>query len=140
MDAHLTNLRATEQSLLGIMARASSIPDTLAVESQLNTVRGEIEALQGQRNKLGDQAAFSTLTVQFEAAPGTLTNTAASDWNVNGAIDDAAATLVRIGQALVIMGIWLVIVGLPLGLGFLLVFAAYRFVRRIWRRRMAPSA
>ena len=139
MDAHLTNLRATEQSLLGIMARASSIPDTLAVESQLSTVQGEIEALQAQRNQLGDQAAFSTLSVQFEAMPGTQTSSAASDWNVSGAVDDATATLVRIGQSLVIVGIWVVIVGLPLGLGFLLVLAAYRVVRKVLRRPAATA-
>jgi hypothetical protein len=139
MDARLTNLRATEQSLLGIMARASSIPDTLAVEAQLTDVRGKIETLQAQRNQVGDQAAFSTLTVLFEAMPGTQTSAATNDWSVTGAIDDAAATLVRIGQALVIVGVWLVIVGLPLGLGILFLFALYRIVRRIWRRQTARA-
>jgi hypothetical protein len=139
MDAHLTNLRATEQALLSIMARATTIAETLAVQSQLTTVRGEIEALQAQRNKLGDQAAFSTLTVQFEAAARTQTTTAASDWTINGAIDDATATLVKLGQSLASLTAWLIIVGLPVGLGLLILFAIYRFVRRVWRRRAEPS-
>ena len=139
MDAHLTNLRATEQALLAIMARATTIADTLAVQSQLTTVRGEIEALQAQRNTLGDQAAFSTLTVQFMAAAKTQTTVAASDWTINSTIDDATATLVKLGQSLASLTAWLIIVGLPIGLGFLILFAAYRLVRRIWRRPAEPT-
>ena len=96
----MTNLRATEQALLGIMTRATTIADTLAVQTQLTTVRGQIEELQAQRNQLGDQAAFSTLTVQFEATPKTETTSATSGWNLNGTIDDATAALVKIGQGL----------------------------------------
>jgi hypothetical protein len=138
MDAHLANLRATEQALLGIMTRATTIADTLSVQTQLTTVRGEIEALQGQRNRLGDQAAFSTLAVQFEAAPGTQTTTATTNWNINGTIDDATATLVEMGQALVSLGVWLIIVGLPVGFVLLIVFVVYRFVRRTWGRQAEP--
>ncbi len=139
MDAHLTNLRATEQAFLSIMAKATTIADTLAVQTQLSTVRGQIEALQGQRNQLGDQAAFSTLSVQFAAAPGTQTTTAASGWSINGSVDDATATLVKFGQGLASAAVWLIIVGLPVGLGLLILFVAYRVVRRLWRRPAAPS-
>ena len=134
LDARLTNLRATEQSLLGIMAKAGTITDTLAVQTQLTTVQGQIEELQAQRNQLGDQAAFSTLTVQFEATPRTETTSATSGWTINGSIDEAAATLVKIGQALASLGVWLVIVGLPVGLGLFVLLLVYRFFRRIRRR------
>jgi hypothetical protein len=134
LDARLTNLRATEQSLLGIMTKASTITDTLAVQTQLTTVQGQIEELQAQRNQLGDQAAFSTLTVQFEATPRTETTSATSGWTINGSIDEAAATLVKIGQALASLGVWLVIVGLPVGLALFVLLLVYRFFRRIRRR------
>ncbi len=134
MDAHLTNLRATEQSLLGIMAKASSIPDTLAVSNQLTDIRGQIESLQAQRNKLGDQASFSTLTVQFEAEPGTQTTTATTGWSISGTVDDATATLVKLGQSVASAVIWLLIVGLPIALVFLAGFVVYRIARRFWRR------
>jgi hypothetical protein len=138
MDAHLTNLRATEQALLSIMARATTIADTLAVQSQLTTVRGEIEGLQAKRNTLGDQAAFSTLTVQFMATGKTQTTTAASGWTINSTIDDATATLVKLGQSLASLTAWLIIVGLPVVLGLLILFAVYRLARRIWRRPAEP--
>lgn len=139
LDARLTNLRATEQSLLGIMNKATTITDTLAVQTQLTTVRGQIEELQAQRNTLGDQAAFSTLTVQFMAAPKTQTTTATSDWNINRSIDDATATLVKIGQNLASAAVWLVIVGLPVGLGLLVLYLIYRLFRRILPRPAKPT-
>lgn len=138
LDARLTNLRATEQALLGIMTKATTITDTLAVQTQLTTVQGQIEELQAQRNQLGDQAAFSTLTVQFEATPRTETTSATSGWSINGTIDEAAATLVKIGQDLASLGVWLVIVGLPVGLGLFVLFLVYRFFRRIRRRPAEP--
>lgn len=138
LDARLTNLRAAEQALLGIMTKATTITDTLAVQTQLTTVLGQIEQLQAQRNQLGDQAAFSTLTVQFEATPRTETTSATSGWSINGTIDDAAATLVKVGQSLASLGVWLVIVGLPVGLGLFLLFLAYRFFLRIRRRPAEP--
>lgn len=138
LDARLTNLRATEQALLGIMTKATTIIDTLAVQTQLTTVQGQIEELQAQRNQLGDQAAFSTLTVQFEATPRTETTSATSGWSINGTIDEAAATLVKIGQDLASLGVWLVIVGLPVGLGLFVLFLVYRFFRRIRRRPAEP--
>ncbi len=138
LDARLTNLRAADQALLVIMTKATTITDTLAVQTQLTTVLGQIEQLQGQRNQLGDQAAFSTLTVQFEATQITQTTSATSGWSINGTVDEAAATLVKVGQGLASLGVWLVIVGLPVGLGLVLLFLAYRFFRIVRRRTAQP--
>jgi hypothetical protein len=139
MDARLTNLRASEQALLGIMARATTIADTLAVQTQLTTIRGQIEELQAQRNTLGDQAAFSTLTVQFEASPKTQTSSAANGWTINGSVDDATAALVKAGQGIASAMVWLVIVGVPAGLALLVLFLVYRLGRRIRRRLTEPT-
>ncbi len=138
LDARLTNLRAADQALLVIMTKVTTITDTLAVQTQLTTVLGQIEQLQGQRNQLGDQAAFSTLTVQFEATPITQTTSATSGWSINGTVDEAVATLVKVGQSLASLGVWLVIVGLPVGFGLFLLFLAYRFFLRIRRRPAEP--
>ena len=46
-------------------------------------------------------------------------------------IDDATATLVKIGQDLASLGVWLLIVGLPVGLGLLVLLLVYRLFRRI---------
>ena len=138
MDARLTNLRATEQALLGIMTKATTITDTLAVQTQLTTVEGQIEELQAQRNQLGDQAAYSTLTVQFEATPNTQTTSATTGWNINGTIDDATAALVKICQGIATLGVWVVIVGLPVGFGLLSLLLIFRLYRRV-RPRQAKT-
>jgi hypothetical protein len=87
---------------------------------------------------LGDQAAFSTLTVQFEATPSTQTTSAASGWSINGTVDDATATLVKLGQGLASVGVWLVIVGLPVGVALAVLLPVYRLFRRLRRGRTAP--
>jgi hypothetical protein len=134
LDAQLTNLRATEQALLAIMARAGTIADTLAVETQLSNVRGQIEQLQAQRNQLGDQAAMSTLTVQFEATPKTETTAATNNWDLGQTVDDATAALVKVGQIMATALVWLVIVGLPILLVLGVLYLIYRLVRRQRRR------
>ena len=138
MDARLANLRATEQALLGIMSKVATITDTLAVQTQLTTVQGQIEELQAQRNQLGDQAAYSTLTVQFEATAKTETTSATNGWNLNGTVDDATATLVKIGQGIATFGVWLVIVGLPVGVGLLALLLIFRLYRRVRPRPAKP--
>ena len=134
LDARLTNLRATEQALLAIMARAGTIADTLAVETQLSDVRGQIEQLQAQRNQLGDQASMSTLTVQFMATPKTETTAATNNWDFGQTVDDATAALVKVGQSAATTLVWLVIVGLPILLGLAVLYLIYRLVRRLRRR------
>ena len=131
LDARLTNLRATEQALLAIMNKADKITDILAVQEQLTAVRGQIEELQAQRNGIGDQAAYSTLTVSFAATPKTETTVATNDWNLGNTVDNAAAALVKIGQGLATLLVWVAIVGLPIGLGLLVLLLIYLAARRI---------
>ena len=131
LDARLSNLKTTESALQAIMARATAIPDVLAVEQQLSTTQGQIEQLTAQRNHLGDQAAMSTVAVTFTLPNETVTTQTAQDWQLGGQIDQAAAQLVRIGQGLVTVVVWAVIVGLPVLLALLVLFLAWRLTRRL---------
>ncbi len=134
LDARLSNLKATESALQAIMARASAIPDVLAVEQQLSSTQGEIEQLTAQRNHLGDQAAMSTIAVTFVLPTATVTTQTAQDWQLGGQIDQAVGQLVRIGQGLVTIVVWAVIVGLPLLLALLVLLLVWRVARRVSRR------
>ena len=134
LDARLTNLRSTESALLAIMAKADKITDILAVQEQLTTVQGQIEELQAQRNTLGDQASYSTLTVQFQATPKTETTVATGDWSLGGTVDAAAAALVKVGQAGATAAVWVLIVGGPLAIVLLILFVLYRAGQRLRRR------
>jgi Domain of unknown function (DUF4349) len=63
LTARITALQASRRQYLAILARASSINDILAVQSQLNTLQGRIEELQGQLQLLGHETTYGSLTV-----------------------------------------------------------------------------
>ena len=141
VEARLANLQATEAALQSIMARASAIPDVLAVEQQLSQTEGQIEQLKAQRDHLKDQAAMSTLTVSFSTPNATVTTQATKEWDLGAQIDEAAATLVHIGQGLATIVVWAVVVGVPVLIGLALLALIWWIVRRIARRRRgAPAA
>jgi hypothetical protein len=140
LDARLANLRTTEAALQAIMARATAIPDVIAVELQLSQTQGQIEQLTAQRNHLKDRAAMSTLTVTFQMPSKTVTTQATQNWTLGNQIDQAGAALVRIGQGLATMAVWIAIVILPLGLAALLLLGLVRVTRWIFGRGRSRNA
>jgi hypothetical protein len=65
-DAHLRNLRATEQQYLQILKRATSVSDTVEVTDKLGEVRGEIEQQQAEFAALTKRVETVTISVQFQ--------------------------------------------------------------------------
>jgi hypothetical protein len=120
LAARIKNLQATETALQAVMTQATEIKDILAVQSELTNVRGQIEQAVAEKTHLEGQAAYSTLTVTFSLKPDpVLTSTTAFDPKTQ--VDEAAASLVGILQAVASAGIWFAIVWLPIliALGFL---------------------
>jgi hypothetical protein len=140
LDARLSNLKTTESALQAIMAHATAIPDVLAVEQQLSSTQGQIEQLTAERNHLGDQAAMSTVAVTFTLPNETVTTQTAQGWQLGGQIDEAVAQLVRIGQGLVTIFVWAVIIGVPVLLALLILFLAWRLTRRLAGRNRPRGA
>jgi Domain of unknown function (DUF4349) len=132
--ARINNLQTTEAALQSIMARATVIADVIAVEKELSNVQGQIEELTAERDHLKAQAAMSTLTVTLQLPAKTVTTQATEDWTFSKQIDQAGAALVRIGQGLATMAVWLLIVILPVGLALLLVVGFLFIARRVLRR------
>jgi hypothetical protein len=140
LEARLANLQATESALQSIMARATLIADVLAVEQQLSNTQGQIEQLTAQRDYLKNQAAMSTLAVTFSLPSKTVTTQATQGWDLGAQIDDAGAALVRIGQGLATLGVWAVVVGLPVVIGIGLLLAVLWILRRVaGRKRGSPA-
>jgi hypothetical protein len=142
LDARIANLEKTEAALQAIMARATAIADVIAVERQLSQVEGQIEELKAQRNHLQNQVAMSTLTVTFQLPAKTVTTQATQDWTLGHQIDQAGAALVRIGQGLVTLCVWLVVVVVPLALAVLVLFGIVWMISRVFgrgRRRGATA-
>ena len=140
LGARIDNLRTTEAALQAIMARATKISDVLSVESQLSDVQGQIEQLSTQQAQLKDQASLATLTVQFALPPTPETVATSRGWDPGAQLDQASSALLGIGQAVASGGIWLVVVGLPVGLAGLVLVGLGLFVARRLRRSGPPSA
>ncbi|WP_331001023.1 DUF4349 domain-containing protein [Nostoc commune] len=67
-QARLTNLQKTEANLQKIMDRAGSVIDVLSVAQELSNVRETIEQINAQLKSLQNQVAYSTITLNLEAA------------------------------------------------------------------------
>jgi hypothetical protein len=67
LEVRLKSARAVHERLIQLLARATKVEDSLAVERELDRIAGEIERIEGRLKFLRDRAAFSTITVRFEA-------------------------------------------------------------------------
>ena len=134
LDARLANLRSTESALQGIMTRATTITDVLKVQGELTQVRGEIESLTAQRDLLANRAALATLEVGFNTPPLAEVTQASSGWDLGKEIDSALASLVRLGQGLVSLLVWLVLVVLPVVIPVIVLLWIVNRLYSRWRR------
>jgi hypothetical protein len=139
LDARLTNLRSTESALQEIMTRATTITDVLKVQGELTQVRSQIESLTAQRDLLASRAALATLEVGFNTPPVAEVTQASTGWDLGKEIDGALAALVRLGQGVLSLLIWLVIVVVPVVLP---VVVLLWIANRLWLRwrRTHPAA
>jgi Domain of unknown function (DUF4349) len=121
VEARLSNARNTEQRLLDLLRRhTGKITDVLAVEKEMDRVRGEIEQMEAERKRLGDRVSFSTLEVVIHeeykahlavAAPSTfsrLRNAAVEGYrNAAGSVTEMATLLLSYGPAFVLWAAFL---------------------------------
>ena len=133
-DARLRSLKAQEESLQGLLGRATNVGEVMQVQSSLFGVRQQIEQLEGQRAQLDQAAALATIQVSlYEPGAGFLLDpepepaTGLAD-AFERAVDGAVSVL---GGMIVVVG-WLTPVAALLLLGWL--------VARLRRRPAAPVA
>ena len=65
LKSRIKNKKALELRYIDLLKKAKSIKDILEIERNLNTVRTEIERLQGQFNYLSKQVSLSTIQLDF---------------------------------------------------------------------------
>lgn len=134
LEARLGNLKAEQQRLRQMFAKARNITEMLQVERELSRVQGEIEAMQGQIDYLERQAAMATVTIEL-AEPKPLVRPTGTDWGVATAVTSSIRMFVgTFNGVIVILGpllALLLFLALP-------VFLIVRLVMRIMRRRSAP--
>jgi len=141
LEARIANLEASELQYRALVERAQAIDDILAVQTRLDSVRGEIEQLSAQHEQLSGLAGMSTLTVTLTPSPTPVVEQATEDWDPGATFENAVAALVGFGQGATDVLIWLGIVGLPLLVAVgVLALVVGRMLPLARRRLPAPPA
>jgi len=125
LQSRLRNLKREEEAFLGVLAKSKRVTDILAVESELNRVRGEIEQAVGRAKYLQNQVALSTITVNITEPTPVVTQ--AIKWDVVQTVLRAVHALGAVFRAIASLLIWLVIF-IPL---WLLVVLVVRVTKRL---------
>jgi hypothetical protein len=129
LQARITALDVSRQQYLSIMARASTIGDILAVQTQLNSLQSQIEQLQGQMNLLNNEVTYGSLTVQLTEASHAPSKSLPS--GIAKAFHQSVAGFVAGFEWLIRIGGPALFVVLVLGA----LFGVTKFIRRSIRRR-----
>jgi len=130
LAARIRTWQSQEAVLLRLMGRATTIGQTIQVQSQLQRVQLTIEELQGELRLLRNQAAFGTISLSIrEAGVHPATAGAASP----------APTLLRAWRGAV-SGFLAVVAAIVMGLGYLIPIAAVCLLGWVVTRRVRKLA
>lgn len=132
-QARLTNLQKTEANLQKIMDRAGSVRDVLSVSQELSNVRQTIEQIDAQLKSLQNQVAYSTITLNLEAAVSSTSPQPALGLQVKETWNNSTHSLSAFSVGLLKLGIWLIVYS-----PYLLIFAALVYGFSRWRRTHSP--
>lgn len=118
LQSRLRTLEATENRYLDLLSEAETIDEILTVQDRLDSVRLEIERIQGRLNLLDDLTDLATITVGLEPPPliaqtsespkGWAQEAWDSAWETS---EEALKVFGTIGIALGVLAIWLAIPG-----------------------------
>ncbi|MBW4626063.1 MAG: DUF4349 domain-containing protein [Brasilonema octagenarum HA4186-MV1] len=135
IQARLSNLRITESNLQKIMDRAGSVRDVLSVAKELSNVRQSIEQIDAQLKNLQNQVAYSTITLNIEAAVSGNAPQRTFGSQMQSAWNNSTHSLAEFTFGLVKMGIWLAVYS-----PYLLILAAASYGLTRWRRNNAQRS
>jgi hypothetical protein len=134
LEARLTNARNTLERLTDILGkRTGKLSDVLAVENEIDRVRGEIERMEAERKNLANQVALATInTTVGEDYRAQLQVVPVSTWGqIRNAAVDGYKTM---AESVVAVALFLFSYGPALLLWGAILFFPSRFV---WRRARA---
>lgn len=135
LAARLKNAQAQETRYVEILDVAKTVEEILQIESALGNIRGYIESLQGQLQYLDSLTGFSTITITLSEEP--VITIGGKEFRPGTTVKEAAQAVVAIAQALVAAIIWIVIVGIGIGVPLaLIVWLVWKGIVRIkvWRK------
>ncbi|HEU4391300.1 MAG TPA: DUF4349 domain-containing protein [Blastocatellia bacterium] len=139
LEARLRTKKALEAQFLEIMKQARKVSDALEVQSNIASVRTEIEQIEGRRKYLDNQSSLATISVTFRTPAPMVTATATGfGHSIKEAFGDGADLAVAIVLGL----IRIVIVMIPIAVLILLPigWTGRYLVRRYLRTKPAQPA
>ncbi|MFA5890535.1 MAG: DUF4349 domain-containing protein [Actinomycetota bacterium] len=105
LQSQQRHLRAEEVVLLRLFSKAKSIGDTLAVQTRLSEVQGQIEQITGQIKYIDARTDYSMVSVHL-GEPGAIPRDETGP-SFAKAWETALDGLVRMGTGALILGVWL---------------------------------
>ena len=108
ITSRLANLKEVETQLVGILRTAATVQDTLAVQKELNTVRGDIESYEAQKRYFDSQTDYAYMSITFSIDKEGL-DIADEPWKPLGEFRAALNALVSVLRGLVNAGIWMLV-------------------------------
>ena len=119
ITSRLKNLKSVETQLVGILEEAENVTEILAVQKELNTVRGEIESYEQRKRYFDSQTDYSYISISFSIDKTGL-DISEDEWKPWGEFKAALNSLVSVLKGFVNMTIWLLvfspIVLIPVGI------------------------
>ncbi|MBI4435159.1 DUF4349 domain-containing protein [Candidatus Uhrbacteria bacterium] len=135
LAARLKNAQAQETRYVEILDVAKKVEEILQIESALGNIRGYIESLQGQLQYLDSLTGFSTITISLSEEP--VITVGGKEFRPGTTVKQAMQAVVAIAQWFVVAIVWIVIVGVGVGVPLtLIVWLVWKGIVRIkvWRK------
>ena len=108
ITSRLTNLKSVEAQLVEILEKADTVTDILAVQRELNTVRGDIESYEQRKRYFDSQTDYSYISLTFSIDKTGL-NITDDEWKPWGEVKSALKSLLGVLKGFVNLTIWLII-------------------------------
>jgi hypothetical protein len=99
IEARLKTQKALEAQFLEIMKQAKTVEDALNVQSEIASVRGEIEKVEGRKRFLENQSSFSTIKIRLQSATAFSANSAGFFYQLSQSVSrgfDAAMSFILV--------------------------------------------
>ncbi len=116
LEARQRNLEATEATYLALLEKAETIPDILTLQDRINSVRLEIERIQGRVNLLNDLSDLATVVVQLRPSALVVEEPSQPGWAQEvweDAWDTSNDAMEALGTAAIVGGVVLAWLAVP---------------------------
>lgn len=137
LESRLNTKKILLERYQSYLAKSSSVEDLLSIEERINGVTADIEAMQGQMNRLSSQIDFSTITVEAHLPPN-MTESGFALPDTGGQFKKMFGKAAGFFNGLLFVVLYLLIFGVPiillLALFWWLGFGKIGLIRKLFKK------